>query len=335
MRLTSYFIKHPVLAIILNALIVVMGILCLYNLSVREYPDISFPIITVTAIYPNASPELVESSVTNLLEDRLAGIEGLENITSQSYPGSSEITLTFRAGTAMDRALSATQDATGFVKSMLPIEVKTPIVERQRKTAGLPFIAVSLESTTRDYGELTHYANLNFKNLFRSVDGVASVQVWGQPYTYSINLTPERLFSFGVNVDEVINALARSRVSLPAGKFKNKIPSTLNSDLKSKEDYENLLVKADDKNPVFLKSIATVALETDNTQMRVRVNGNAGLVLSINRANDANPIDVSKAVRQTINDLQSTLPVDLKIGVIIDQSDFINASIKNIRSAII
>ncbi len=83
MRLTSYFIKHPVSAIILNCMIIVIGILCFYNLSVREYPDISFPTITVYANYPNASPDLVETSVTNILEDRLAGIEGLETITSQ------------------------------------------------------------------------------------------------------------------------------------------------------------------------------------------------------------------------------------------------------------
>ncbi|HRD70682.1 MAG TPA: multidrug efflux RND transporter permease subunit LpeB [Legionella sp.] len=334
MKLTSYFIKHPVPAIILNAMIVVLGILCLNQLSIREYPDISFPTITVTTNYPNASPELIETSITNILEDRLAGIEGLETITSQSYADSSEITLVFRAGTSMDRALNAAQDATNRAKSYLPAEVKSPAVERQRKTNGLPFIAISLESSSREFGELTHYANLNFKNLFRSIDGVSTVNVWGQPYTYTISLIPEKLFSFGINANEVIEALAKSHVSLPAGKFKNKIPSTLNSELKTKEDYENLLIRADKQHPVLLKSIATVALETDNTQMRVRVNGHAGLVLSINRANDANPIDVSKAVNETLISVQKSLPDDLKAHVIVDQSEFINSSIKNIRSSI-
>lgn len=334
MKLTSYFIKHPVSAIILNSMIIIIGILCLYNLSVREYPDISFPTITVYASYPNASPDLVETSVTNILEDRLAGIEGLENITSQSNAGSSQITLLFRAGTSMDRALSATQDAVGLAKALLPTEVKPPYVERQRKSSGLPFIGISLESSTRGFGELTHYANINLKNLFRSVPGVASVEVWGQPYTYNISLEPEKLFSFGVNVDDVVNSIAQSRISLPAGNYKNKIPSTLQSEPQSKEDYENLLIKSNNQHPVFLKSVAKVALETDNTQMRVRVNGHAGLVLSIDRANDANPIDVSRDIRKSINDLKQGLPDDLKVNVIVDQSDFINASIKNIRSSI-
>lgn len=334
MKLTSYFIKHPVIAIVLNSMIAVLGLLCLYNLSVREYPDISFPTITVYASYPNASPDLVETSVTNILEDRLAGIEGLETITSQSSAGSSQITLVFRPNTSMDRALSATQDAVGLAKALLPAEVKSPSVERQRKSNGLPFIGVSLESSVRDFGELTHYANLNLKNVFRSVQGVATVDVWGQPYTYNISLKPEKLFAFGVNTDDVVNALAKSRISLPAGNYRNKIPSTLNSTLTTREDYENLLVKAHPKHPVFLGSLADVALETDNSQMRVRVNGHAGLVLSINRANDANPIEVSKEVRKVLHGIQQSLPADLQVKVIIDQSDFINASLKNIRSAI-
>ncbi len=315
-------------------MIIVIGILCFHNLSVREYPNISFPTITVSANYPNASPDLVETSVTNILEDRLAGIEGLETITSQSYAGSAQITLLFRAGTSMDRALSATQDAVGLAKALLPSEVKPPFVERKRKSNGLPFIGIALESSVRGFGELTHYANLNLKNVFRSVQGVASVEVWGQPYTYNISLEPDKLYSFGVNADEVVSSLSRSRVSLPAGNYRDKIPSTLQSEPRSQEDYENLLIKSTNHHPILLKSIAKVALETDNTQMRVRVNGHAGLVLSINRANDANPIDVSREIRKTISDLQHGLPDDLKVNVIVDQSDFINASIKNIRSSI-
>lgn len=336
MKLTSYFIKHPVIAIILNCMIVVLGLLSFYSLSIREYPNISFPTITVQTTYPNASPDLVESAVTNILEDRLAGIEGLENITSQSNSGFSQISLIFGAGTPMDRALNATQDAVGQARAMLPTEVKTPLVERQRKATGFPFIGISLESTSLDFGELTHYANLNLKNAFRSVRGVASIEVWGQPYTYEIRLDPKKLFAFGTNADEILDALGRSRIAMPAGNYQNKIPSSLNSELKTSEDYENLLIKTDNKRyPVLLKSVAQIKLTTDDTQMRVRVNGHAGLVLSIDRANDANPIEVSKLVRKEVAALQQSLPKDMKISVILDQSDFINSSLKNIQSSIL
>ncbi len=335
MKLTSYFIKQPVLAIILNCMIIVLGLLSFHSLSLREYPDISFPTITVQSSYPNASPELVESAVTNLLEERLAGIEGLDNITSQSNSGSSRISLLFRAGTLMDRALNAVQDAVGQTRAMLPVEVKTPMIERQRKTTGLPFIGISVESTSLDFGELTHYANLNLKNVFRSVKGVASVDIWGQPYTYNISLDPKKLFAFGVNVDEVLDALAKSRVSLPAGNYQNKTPSSLNSELKTNEDYENLLIKTNKQKPILLKSLAQIKLATDDSQMRVRVNGHTGLLLSINRANDTNPIEVSKLVRQEVKALQQSLPKDIKISVLMDQSDFINASLRNVESSIL
>jgi multidrug efflux pump len=335
MKLTQYFIKHPVISIIFNCLIIVVGILCFHNLSVREYPDISFPTITVSAFYPNASPDLVESAVTNVLEDQLAGIEGLETMTSLSNSGFVKITLKFHTGTPMDRALNATQDAVGFAQALLPPEVKSPLIQRQLKSDGLPFIGISLESTSLDFGQLTHFANLRLKNEFRSLQGVASVEVWGQPYTYEISLDAKKLFSFGVNVDEVLSAIEKSRVSLPAGNFQKKIPSTLNSELKSIKDYENLLIKMHNKNPISLKSIAEIRLVTDMSKMRVRVNGHTGLVLSINRANDANPIDVSRLIREEMAGLKETLPDDIQANIIIDQSDFINASLTNIRSAIV
>lgn len=335
MKLPNYFIKHPVITIVLNSILVLVGFLCLHSLPIREYPNITFPTITVTTNYPNASSELVESSVTNVLEERLAGVEGLETITSQSSSGSSYITLSFRANTSMDRALSATQDAVALAKPLLPIEVKTPTIERQKKSSGLPFVGISLESSSMDFGQLTHFANLNLKNSFRSLKGVSSVDIWGQPYTYSISLDPKKLFSFGVNVDEIFDAISRSSISLPAGNYQNKIPSTLNFELKSAKDYENLLIKNNNHHPIFLKSVATVKLTTDNDRSRVRVNGHTGLVLSVNRADDANPLEVSRLVRHELASLKQNLPDDVKINVIIDQSDFINASLHNIQSSIL
>ncbi|WP_419420086.1 efflux RND transporter permease subunit [Legionella sp. D16C41] len=335
MKITSYFIKHPVTAIIFNCLIIVVGLLCLQNLAIREYPNISFPTITVTANYPSASPDLVENAVTNVLEDRLAGIEGLETITSESNGGYALITLTFRSNIPMDKAYNTTQDAVNLAKALLPPEVKAPLVERKVKANGLPFIGIALDSTSLDFGQLTHFAHLRLKNAFRSIPGVAAVDVWGQPYTYEITLDPKKLFLFGVNVDEVLNALNSSRISLPAGNFQNRVPSTLNSELKTIKDYENLLIKTSKQHPILLKSIAEIKLATDTRKMRVRVNGHSGLVLSLTRANDANPIEVSRLVRQELKAIQASLPPGMNTKIIIDQSDFIRASLHNIKSSIV
>ncbi len=333
--MTTYFIKHPVIAIIINAFILLIGLLCYKSLPLREYPDITFPVINVVANYPNASPELTESEVTNLLEDRLAGIEGLELISSKSNQGNTSITLLFQSGTSMDKALNAAHEAVNSAKAFLPEQVKSIQVERQKQSDGLPFIGIAVESSSLDFGELTHYANLYLKNRFRGLKGISSVDIWGQPFSYDIILEPEKLYTFGVNVNDITAAIAQSQLSLPAGAYQGKYPTTLSYPLKTPEDYENLLIKSDGAHPVYLKSLANVKLTTDNRQFRIRVNHHSGVVIAINRSNDANPIDVSQEIQKQLNVIKKNLPDHMTLKVIIDQSEFIQASLKNIKSAII
>lgn len=342
MSITHYFLQRPVLAIVLNALLIIVGILCFTSLPVREYPNVHFPSITVSAFYPNASAELVETSVTNILEDRLAGIEGLETISSQSRYGSSFITLQLRQNTSLDRALFAIREAIDLARDQLPPEVRDPIVERKINSDGMPFIALSLESSSMDFAALTHYANLNLKNVFRSLTGVASVDVWGQPYTYQILLNAHSMYTLGINADDVFDALKRSNLSLPVGKFQNVIPVTLNTELSTRADYENLVIKERKplagtmpQNPILLKDVATIALKNNDELFRVRINGKPGLVIAIDRANDANPLEVSDLVHAELTRLKKSLPTGLNINMILDQADFVRHSLNTIQHSII
>jgi multidrug efflux pump len=328
MNITTYFIKHPVISLILNGMIILLGFLCFFSLPVREYPDVKFPTLTVQAFYPNASAELVESSVINVLEDRLAGVEGLEAMVSTSKQGSGWIEISFRSGMSMDRALILVRDAVALSRSRLPKEVNDPVIDRKGKSDGSPFMVISLESSSMDFSDLTHYANLNLKNAFRSLKGVASADIWGQPYTYVVTLDPEKMYAFGVNADEIYEAIEKSRVSSPVGKFRNEVPTTLNSELKKIRDYEDLLIKEknleDDQNKqysVFLKSVAHIELKTDDTQFRVRINGNPGLCLAINKASDANPLSVSDLVHQKVEELRQSLPSGIKIYIMETQKN--------------
>ncbi len=342
MNITTYFIKHPVIALVLSSMIILLGALCFNSLPIREYPQVNFPTVTINTNYPNASAELVESSVTNILEDRLAGIEGIDTLVSQSKYGASSIEISFHVGTSIDRSLIAIRDAIGLAKGNLPKEIRDPIVERKTQSNGPPFMAVSIESPTADFGALTHWANLNLKNAFRSLKGVASADVWGEPYTYKITLDPKKMYAFGVNADEVFKALEKNNVSLPVGKFQNEVPVTLNSELKTTEAYENLVIKEknfkDPKNkqhPILLKSIAHIELATDDQHSRFRINGNKGLCLAINKSTDSNPVEVSTLVHEQVKALSENLPSDIKIKVILDQADFIKSSLKNIESSIV
>lgn len=335
MKICRYSIEHPVITLILNALIILLGCLSLYSLSLREYPEISFPVITVTTAYPNASAELVESVITNPLEDALAGLEGLDSMTSRTRAGSTSITLNFRSGTAMDKAYSATQEAVGQARALLPSKAKAPQIQRQKDNEGFPFFAIALESKTMNDAALTHFAHLNMKNLFRTINGVAAVEVWGQPYTYLITLDPQKMYAFGINADEITDAIGQNRLSMPAGNFQNKIPATLHVELKSQQDYENLIIKTVDQHPIRLKSVAEVKLTTDNSQFRMHVNGHPGVVLSLKRSSDANPLEVSKAARALLAKQEKLLPPDLKAEVILDQSEFVSSSLLNIQHAMV
>ncbi len=335
MRVTGYFIKHPVAAVILNAAIILIGILSFYSLSVREYPDVVMPKLTVMASYPNASAELVESSVTNILEDELAGVEGVDNISSDSSYGSSVIYINFRQNTPMEKSLIAVKDAIGMARSKLPVEVKEPIVQSGAKANSVPFMAACLESSSMDSSELTHYVNTALKNGFRSIKGVASTQVWGSSYAYKISLDHQAMYNFGINADEIFDAIAKSaNASLPAGKFQNETPVTIISDLKTDEDMENILVKALPY-PVFLRSLAKIKLDSDAENFRMKLNGKPGVCIGINRTSDDNPLETSSLVHKYVNKIKEILPSTIKIDIFLDQAEFVRSSISNIKSSII
>lgn len=339
MNITTYFLKHPVIAFILNAMIVVIGILCFDSLSVREYPEVHFPKVQVYTHYPNASAELIESAVTNALEEQLAGIEGIEDITSDSRYGESYISITFKDGISIDKSIIVIREAIGL--TVLPPEVRPPIIKRKTNSDGMPFIIISLKSSSMDFAELTHYAGLNLKNAFKGLKGVSSVEVLGQPYAYHIVLDARKMYSFGVNADDVFDALQKGSLSLPIGKFQNKISVILNTELKTAKDYENLVIKEKNfSNPkskqhtILLKHVADVKLQTHDQQFQVRINGKPGLCLAITKTNDANPLDVSTLVYAQLNDIKQSLPESLQMNIILDKADFIRYSIKNIKSSI-
>ena len=335
MKITEYFINHPVTSTILNSMIILVGILCFYSLKVKEYPDVIIPNLTVQAVYPNASADLIESSVTNILEDNLAGVEGLKSISSISSDAVSIITLHFNAGTPINQAMTSTRDAVAKARGNLPTQVREPVVSRGNNAAdsGIPFIAICLESNSMGFGELTHYALVSLKNAFRSIQGVASVSVWGQPYIYKIILDHQKMYNFGINADEIYNAIERSNISLPVGKFQKELSATLNLELKSPEDFGNIIIK-NSPNPVLLKSLADINLTTDDQEFRVKINGKPGLCLGISKTIDDNPLEVSDLVHKQLNDLKSTMPDSIKTQILIDQAEFIRASLLNIEYSI-
>lgn len=336
MQLPEFFIKRPVFASVLSAMIVAVGLVSLQNIAVREYPDVTLPTLTVMAHYPNASAELVETRVTNPLEDSLAGVPGLKAMSSQTTDNNSEIKLFFKAGASIDAKLVAVRDAVEKVRSDLPKDLLSPIIQRGGERSGPPFIAITFSSKSLKPEELTHFVNIQYKNVFRSIEGISTVEMWSPPYTMAVTLDPKQLYALGLNIEDVTQALNAKKEAFAAGKLHNDVPVSLSTALETEDDFKNLVIKQGDlrNKPVLLKQVADIVQRADNYEVRVRVNGKPGAVLAIKLASDANPLEVSRTVGKEVERIKAQLPDDMSVTIDVDNAGFIRASIKNIEKSL-
>ncbi len=339
MGFTEFFIRRPVFATIINMMILVVGLLALTNVVVREYPDVAIPKLIISTDYPNASAQLIETRITDVLEDELASIPNIKVMDSSSTQGTSKIKLTFEAGHSIDNIIGDVRDAITTAVVKLPREAKQPVIKRGTEESGPPFMVISLSSDTLTLSELTHYCHLYLKNPFRSLQGVAAAEVWGQPYSMQIVLDPHKMYAAKISADNVTRALEEKNVALPAGKLQEQIPVTLNLLRTTPEEFGNLVIKDRDEeekpiNPVLLKHVASIKEQVDDKQFRIRMNGKNSVMLSIKLSSDANPLTVSSEVRKIVDQLRSSLPETIKVGVQLDGAEFIQVSLKNIYNSI-
>ncbi|MGV2333186.1 MAG UNVERIFIED_CONTAM: efflux RND transporter permease subunit [Planctomycetaceae bacterium] len=334
MNFTEYFIRHKVIAIIINVMILIVGALSFKNIPLSEYPDIQLPLVRVVIAYPNADAELVESEVTNVVEDKISGIRGIKNITSESSFSSSSILVNFDEGTNLDQALIDLRDSLAQAKSRMPKDVKEPEIFKGGQQGGVPFFAISITSKEMDFGELTHYANHFLKNNFRSIKGVSDVEIWGRPYTMQVTIDQKKIYNYGLNVSEISAAIKRNNISLPAGNFRDKIPASIDLRLSSENDFRETYIATKNNKEIYLKDIANVKLISDPKGNRIKVNGNTAVIILVQKATDANPLEVTNLLRAKAEEVKKILPDHMDLSIDIDQSIFINSSIKNIYYSI-
>ncbi len=221
MRLPVFFLERPVFATVLNAMILVIGFLAYLNLGVREYPNVSLPVLNVQVYYPNASAEIVETEIATKLEEALSGIEGIETVSSSSKYGQAYVELSFKAGTNLSKAQSDIRDRLSMTS--LPGDAKDLII-RQQSGDSEPFFYISVESDTRSVVELTHLINLYLKNSLKAIKGVSMLNIMGDQYTMTVALDREKMLIHSIDANAVLDALKRHNVSLPGGRFQEAIP---------------------------------------------------------------------------------------------------------------
>lgn len=336
MNFTGIFLKKPVLAIVINAMITIFGMLSLSHVTFREYPNIQVPILTVEAFYPNASAEVCEYSVTNVLEEALSKVEGLEEMASQTRFQFVSISIRLKEGTSIDRSMLLMRDALSQVSGDLPAEVKEPVIKKNaERDSGPPFMAIMVSSKSRSFGDIYHFATSQLKNIFQSIKGVAKVQVWGNPYDMKVSLDRKKMYTLGVNVSDITTALKSFNLAFPGGMVQDEIPVVMDLSLHSVEDFESLKIKnSSDGENIFLKDVAKISLEEDRSSFRMRYQGNSAIIVSISPSSDANVLEVSELVRDEFNRQIQEIPEDVELSLEIDQGDFIRASMNNVKSSI-
>ena len=338
MSLSSVSINRPVLSIVLSLLIVIFGIIGYRGLSVREYPSVDPPIITVAASYTGASADVIQSQITEPLEESINGIAGIKNLTSSSRDGGANITVEFDLETNLDNAANDVRDKVSSALGKLPRDVDPPVVTKANADSQ-PIVMTYLSSSKRNLLELTDYANNVLKERLQTIPGVSEVRVWGErKYSMRLWLDPVKLSALRVSPVEVQQALARENVELPGGTVKGENTQlTLRTmgRLSSVADFNNLILRRDSAALVRLSDVGFAELYPENDQTVLRRNGMPLVGLAVVPQPGSNQIDIANELTKRYKQYATDLPKDLKLSTGFDNSVFIKASIHEVRDTII
>ena len=334
MKLSDISIRRPVFAVVVSLLLVVLGVMSFSRLTLRELPDIDPPIVSVQVTYPGASASVVETRVTQILEDGLSGIEGINMIQSNSRNGRSDVTIEFNLTRDIEAAANDVRDRVSRVMDRLPDEADPPQIAKVEADADV-IIWLNMRSTTMDTLELTDYADRYIVDRLSALDGVAQVQLGGaQRYAMRIWLDRDAMAARGITANDVESALRAENVELPAGRIESEARDfTLRVERGYREpaQFEQLpLGKGEDGYVVRLGDVAEVEVGPQERRSYLRSNGVPNIGLGIVRTSTANALDVARAARAEADVIRQTLPEGTEMFVSFDTTTFIDASIKRV-----
>ena len=339
MTLSDLSIKRPVLATVMSLLLVVLGILAFTRLTLRELPNIDPPIVSVQVAYPGASAAVVETRITQILEDAVSGIEGIETVESRSRNGVASVTIEFSLARDIEAAANDVRDAISRVMDRMPDEADPPEIEKVESDAEV-ILWLNMNSARMDTLGLSDYAERYVVDRLSSIDGVAQVRVGGQQrYSMRVWLDREALAARGLTVNDVERALRRENVELPAGSLESRdrdFTLRVMRGYQQAEDFAALtLAKGDDGYLVRLGDVAKVERASAERRAYFRGNGQPNVGLGVVKTSTANSLDVARAVKAALPAIQQTLPEGTDIFVAFDSTTFIDAAVNRVYMTLI
>ena len=337
MSLSSLSIRRPVLAIVMSIAIVVLGLLGYTYLGVREYPSVDPPIITVSTNYTGANADVIESQITEPLEESINGIAGIRSLTSVSRDGRSTITVEFDIDVDLETAANDVRDKVSRAVSNLPPDVENPIVSKADADAS-PIVFLNIQSDTRNLLQLTELANNVFKERFQTIPGVSAVQVWGEKkYSMRLWLDPAKLAAYHLTPLDVKSAVNRENVELPSGLIEgNKTELSIRTigRLHDAEEFNDLIVKEDDGNIVRLKDVGYATLGAENERTVLKRDGTPMVGVVLIAQPGANNIAIADEFYKRLDQIKRDLPPDVKTGIGFDVTEYIRDSISEVEQTI-
>ncbi len=334
MILSDVSIRRPVFASVLNLLIIIIGIIAFGKLAVREYPDIDPPVVSVETAYIGASADVIESRITQILEDSISGIQGIKTIDSKSQDGLSTITVEFTLDRNVDEAANDVRDRVGRVTAQLPDAVDAPQVSKSDADAQ-PIFWIALQSKTRNGLELTDYAQRFLIDRFSVVDGVSAVQIGGERrYAMRIWLDRKEMAARGITANDIEQALRRENVELPAGRIESldrEFSVRIDRVYNNLDDFRNMVIRRGDNGYlVRVSDVAKVEKDARDERTELKYNGRATIGLGIAKQSNANTLDVIHGVKEEMEKVIPTLPKDIIMETAFDSGIYIDASIHEV-----
>lgn len=339
MSLASLSLKRPVMAIVLNIVIVLFGAISFTYLGVREYPSIDPPVITVRTNYVGANADIIESQITEPLEKSINGIAGIKSVSSSSNQGSSVITVEFELGVDLEAAANDVRDKVSQAQRQLPLDIDGPPIVSKADANSDAIISMLVQSDTRSQLQLSDYSTNVLMERLQTIPGVSSIQVWGEKkYAMRLWMDPARLAARRLSPQDVVEALNRENVELPGGKIVgNTTELTVRTfgRLYTEEDFNNLIVFNDGNTIIRFRDVGYARLGPENEETILRESNVPMIGLAIIPQPGANYIDIADEFYRRYERLKQETPEDIRLDIALDQTTFIRNSIKEVEETLL
>ncbi len=338
MKLSEISIQRPVLATVMSLVIIIFGLVSFMRLPVREYPDIDPPVVSIITFYRGASPNVIETEITDILEEQLSTIEGVKTITSSSQEQGSTITVQFELNRNVDEAANDVRDRVSSIRGMLPREAEDPIIQKIDVNAQ-PINWLALTSERHSNLELTDVAERVLKERILRLPGVGSIFFGGERrYAMRVWLNAQQMAAYGLTTQDIENAIRRENAEIPGGRVEGEnreFSVRTRGDLATPEEFAALIVKQEGDQLVRLSDVAEVAVGAEDERTAVRWNGKATVGMGVVKQTQASTLQVAATVNQALPELQKLLPEGMRLEVAYNSATFIQNSINEVTDTLL